>query len=133
MNLVDVYQCDAAWNLYNLLFERTKEQSISHKAMPSYEEHLRFIASKPYMAWYLIEVNGAMVGAVYLSKQREIGISIFKQWQGQGFAWDAVTELMRRHPGRFLANINPANVASIGLFTNLNFKHIQNTYELEPK
>jgi RimJ/RimL family protein N-acetyltransferase len=119
--------------LYNLLFERTKEQSISHKAMPSYEEHLRFIASKPYLAWYVIAANGVMVGAVYLSKQREIGISIFKQWQGQGFAWDAVTELMRRHPGRFLANINPANAASIGLFTNLDFKHIQNTYELEPK
>ena len=32
--------------------------------------------------------------------------------------------------GKTFANINPANVASIALFTGLGARHIQNTYEL---
>lgn len=110
--------------LYDILSLRTPEQSISHKAMPSFEEHYQFVISRPYAAWYLIESEGPRVwpvGACYLTRQREIGIGIYPKHQGRGYASAAIRELMTLHRGRFLANINPANEASIALFRKLGF------------
>jgi RimJ/RimL family protein N-acetyltransferase len=144
MRLLDVYGNPAAEALlFKLLQERTPEQSISHKDMPTLEEHRAFIASKPYEAWYLVEVVvdivdcvaliTELVGAVYLTRQREIGVGILKQYRGNGYGKHAVKAVMERHPGgRFLANINPQNEASIALFRNLGFGGpIQITMEKE--
>ena len=118
--------------LYELLRERTEQQSISHKKMPTYQEHCRFVDSKPYKDWFLIEDHGEAVGAIYLTHQNEIGVFIFKKYQGKGYGPLAIHMLMCRFPGeRFLANINPNNAASIKCFTQLGFKLIQQTYELE--
>jgi len=119
--------------LYALLRERTPEESISHRQMPNWEDHIAFVERKPYLAWYLI-LSGmesdffegrfskmTIVGACYLSKQREIGVSIFERHRHHGHASAAVKQLMARHPCRFLANINPANQASISLFLKLGF------------
>lgn len=108
--------------LWMLLSERTSEQSISHRAMPTWKEHCAFVDSRPYLHWYSITNTGLeTVGAIYLTRQREIGISIHTEDRGHGYATAAITELMRLHPGRFLANINPANEASIALFRKLGF------------
>jgi len=115
--------------LYRLLEERTPEQSISHKKMPTMAEHKAFIASDPYLTWCFIKGEDGIVGSIYLTRQREIGISIFKGFRGYGYGKRAVKILMMRFPGKLLANINPFNLASIGFFQSLDFKHIQNTYE----
>lgn len=122
MPLLDLYSHNG-WNVpYNLLSERELHENISHKALPSWEDHCAFVRSRPYLAWYLIANDfGRFTGAAYLTHQREIGVGVLKAHRGQGFASAAVTELMRRHPGRFLANINPANEASIALFRKLGF------------
>ena len=131
MRLIDVYTEPAApFVLYDLLKERTPEQSISHKRMPDLDEHCRFFESRPYVAWYLIEDNGRLVGSAYITKRREVGIFIFKDQHRKGYATLALAELRAKHPGNLLANINPMNAASIALFEGLGFKHIQNTYEL---
>lgn len=131
MRLIDVYQTPVAIDvLWQLLLERDPRENISHKQMPTWEQHSGFVAGKPYEAWYLIEVDGHTRGAVYLTKQREIGIHILKGQRGNGYASDAVSLLMRKHPGRHLANINPLNTASIALFKKLGFAGpIQETYE----
>jgi len=117
--------------LYQLLKERTPEQSISHKGMPTLQEHTDFVESDPYLAWLFIydKDEGEMIGSIYLTELREVGISIFKHHQGLGYGKGAVRILMQRYPGKFLANINPENEASIGFFNGMGFKHIQNTYE----
>lgn len=107
--------------LYDLLEEREPEQSISHKRMPTMVEHCNFVDSNPYMGWFLIEAVDSFVGACYITHQRELGISIFKQHRGNGYAKESLRMLMSRYPGRHLANINPQNVASIGMFTSLGF------------
>lgn len=128
--------------LWELLQERTPEQSISHKKMPTWDDHVAFFRARPYESWYLIgdtrghaELVAAtdIVGAVYLSKQQEIGVAVFERFRGKGYAKWAIKELMRLHPKeRYLANINPANEASIKLFQSLGFGGpIQVTYELE--
>jgi RimJ/RimL family protein N-acetyltransferase len=131
MKLIDVYQDERATDvLYRLLGERQPHQNISHKRMPTLTEHQLFIAGRPYEAWYLIDV-GDIAGAIYLSKQREIGVSIFKRCWGLGYGKTAVQLLRAAHPGRHLANINPANTASIRLFQDLGGRPLQVTYALE--
>ena len=135
MDLIDLYQHPALWHIpYDLLKEREPYQNISHKAMPTLEEHYGFIRSHPYQAWYLIKTPlGKITGCVYLSRQREIGIGILKKHRGQGLAKQAIAELMKRHPGRFLANIAPGNQESISLFEHFGAKLIQYTFEMDPK
>ena len=129
MNLLDAYETPGAVDvLWQLLRERTPEQSISHKRMPSYEQHRKFVASKPYPHWYLIEAGGYSVGATYLTGRREIGIFILRAAQGQGHGGKAVRQLMRLHPGAFLANISPENEPSMAFFERLGFNLLQMTY-----
>jgi len=116
--------------LYNLLLEREVNQSISHKAMPTAHSHIEFVDSEPYLAWYFIQDGDHSVGSVYLTHQREIGISVFKQYRGKGYGRKAMELLLLAHPGKFLANINPKNEASIRFFEGFGAKHIQNTYEI---
>ncbi len=121
---------DAERYLYRLLEERTEDVNISHRSMPSWRSHVRFVRSKPYRAWYLIEAKGEIVGAVYLSKADEIGVFLFRKHQGHGLGPKAVAAIMKRHPRRrFLANINPRNKGSIAMFESMGFRHLQNTYE----
>jgi RimJ/RimL family protein N-acetyltransferase len=121
----------ASHYLYALLAQREMHESISHKTMPEVPDHIAFIDSKPYEAWYLVWVGSAPVGAVYLSKQREIGIAIFKEHRRRGYGVKAVVALMELHPGKFLANINPGNAGSQAMFRKLGFDMVQVTYGVE--
>ena len=132
VRLVDVYDApDAAPALlYRLMEERTPEVNISHRGLPDWDTHLAFIESRPYDAWYLMEDDGAYVGAIYLSKASEIGAFVLDEYRGNGYGQQAIEQLMAAHPReRFLANINPANTSSIEFFRARGFVHIQNTYE----
>lgn len=107
--------------LYQLLQEREPHQNISHQRMPTWLEHENFVGSVPYAAWYLIH-DDVPAGAIYLTKQHEIGVGVLKMRRGRGLAKAAIAELMRLHgPARYLANINPANEASIAMFRALGF------------
>ena len=131
MNLVDTYTVDTAlYVLFDLLTERTPDQSISHGEMPSLGEHTAFFNSKPYSHWYLIQEGEEWVGSIYLTKQREVGLFIFKADKGKGYGKKALDMLLTLHGLPLCANINPNNEDSIGFFTNRGFKHIQNTYVL---
>src|SRR3990167_6120096 len=115
--------------LYDLLLEREDFMNISHKKMPVIAQHTAFVESNPYFQWLLIKNDdGSYVGSIYLTKQREIGVFIFKRYQGMGYGKAAVIELRKRVPGKMLANISPKNEKSIKFFESLGVKLIQNTY-----
>lgn len=132
MRLADVYSVpDAACYLYALLLERETHQNISHKQVPTAAQHLFFVRSLPYREWYLIIDDPGVVGAIYLSKQNEVGIFIFKAHRGHGYGRQAVEQLLAKHQGeRILANISPSNHDSQMFFANLGAKLIQLTYEV---
>jgi len=131
MNLVPITRYkDKMKVLYELLKERTPEQSISHKKMPTFEEHETFINSNPYLVWYFIEHDKVVMGTIYLTNNREIGIFIFKRHQAKGFGKVAVEALMVKHPGKFLSNISPINKESIQFFEGLGFELVQQTYSV---
>ena len=117
--------------LFELLKDRDPRANISHKKMPSYNEHLKFIKSKPYTKWYIILKLKDRIGSIYLSKNDEIGIFLSKKYQGKNIGNDALVELIRKNPReRYLANVNPKNKKSSVFFKNNNFKLIQHTYEM---
>ena len=120
---------DAVQILWDLLAERPAIANISHVAMPSFEDHERFVDNHPYYEWYLIEVEGQVVGAIYFTHAYEIGIAIFAQHQRKGYAKQAVYKLMAEHgKQRWLANVAPGNEASKAFWRKLGFRHIQETY-----
>ena len=118
--------------LFQLLLERKPNECISHRQMPTYANHIKFVRSRPYAEWFMIQSvkTAEIVGAVYITHQNEIGIGILKQYRGKGYAKEAISKIIAQfHNRRLLANINPYNAASICLFRHFGFVHIQNTYE----
>ena len=118
--------------LYELLKERNSSINISHKKMPTFNEHVNFVLSKPYSKWYIIYLCRNKVGSVYLSKQNEIGIFIKKEFLKKGIGTEVLKKIMKLHPRKqFLANINPKNKKSIEFFKKNGFNILQYTYELQ--
>ena len=64
--------------LYELLKHRDRRANISHKKMPSFTQHVKFVLSKPYARWYVIIRNKENIGSIYLTRSDEIGIFIKK-------------------------------------------------------
>lgn len=129
--------------LYELLRERSTEAdphvNISHRRLPSFQEHQRFVRSRPYRAWLFVKADGLVAGNLTITKLNEIGIVLSADYRGKGVGRWAVGELLRRfrplpaipaaRSGRFVANINPKNERSIRLFTGLGAVLLQQTYE----
>ena len=116
--------------LFDLLKERDPRVNISHRKMPTYSQHTKFINSKPYSKWYIILKSKQKIGSIYLSKNDEIGIFLSKKFQGKNVGNFALNELVKKNTRkRFLANVNPKNKKSISFFKNNNFKLIQYTFE----
>lgn len=132
--------CDV---MYALLTEREPNQSISHRYMPSREEHQAFFNKPGYRAWYVICDGATAVGSVYITVRNELGISVFAAHRRKGYATFAVKQmryiwsktlssLSGNHPKAFFANVNPDNAASIAFWKAQGFRHVQNTYRFDP-
>ena len=79
--------------LFDLLKERDPRVNISHRKMPTYSQHTKFIKSKPYSKWYIILKSKQKIGSIYLSKNDEIGIFLSKKFQGKNVGNFALNEL----------------------------------------
>ena len=122
--------------LYNLLAERKPYENISHKKIPSYSNHVKFIKSKPYLKWVLIEYREKIIGAAYLSKNNEIAIWIKKSVRDHKMTihkktlQEIITKFTRK---KYFANLNPRNKKMINFYKKNGFELIHFTFELEGK
>lgn len=122
---------DAAHILWDLLADRPSNANISHREMPTWTAHEAFCKAHGYRTWRLIETPHGIVGAIYLTMQNEIGIGIFKAFQRQGLATQAIMMLMTEYgPRAYYANVAPTNPDSRKMFEKLGFAHIQDTLRL---
>ena len=118
--------------LHDLLSQRHSIVNISHKRMPTWEEHVKFIKSKPYSKWYIIYNKTEQIGSIYLSKQNEIGIHLLKKYEKESTHIESIKKLMLLNPKiKFRVNISPKNKNYILFFKKLGFEMIQHTYELD--
>ena len=103
--------------LYKLLKNRPPKENISHKKLPSFNQHIKFIKSNPYQKWYIIEKNRKKIGTIYFSKQNEIGIHFLPRTQNELISQAAIQELIRKNPGKkYFTNVNPKNYSLIKFF-----------------
>lgn len=134
--------------LYQMMKDREEEINISHRELPTFEQHRQFWVRRMYRFCYLLAhvIHGAnsehhlWVGYVSATHANEIGIVIRKPYRTQGYGSLGVRALMEKHQpnpaepgvrnGHWLANIAPGNEPSRRLFESLGFKLIQNTYAL---
>ena len=117
--------------LYDLLKIRDPLANISHKKMPSYDEHVNFILSNPYAIWYIIEYEGKKIGSVYLSKQDEIGISLVDNSLYDKIGKSVIKLLIKNNPRkRYLAKVSPQNKKLQNFFVNNGFIGLEYTYEI---
>lgn len=140
VKLIDVYAVPYREELlYKLLKERDSTSNISHSKMPGMGDHVRFIESKPYALWFFIVVD-AVVGAMYLTHNNEIGIQILKEHRRKRYAIAAIKKFVEEItplPGipsvrakEFCANIAPHNEPAKALFEKSGFTIRQWTYHL---
>lgn len=151
MRLIDIYEYPGGERLaYELLAQRPLEHGISHKRMPTWEEHLAFMrqAPHPFRLWLVIDVETiedcvpmrAAVGAVEALPTNEFGVHILKRYQGLGYGKRAVRQFIQSYQplpeipavrnGTWLANVAPANKRAAEFFQKLGFNKIQETYSL---
>ncbi len=118
--------------LYELLSERDINENISHKEMPSYKKHCKFVLSKPYKKWYIIYYKKQRSGSIYLTNLNEIGIHFKKIIVPDYLILKCIDLVVSKNPAnRFLINISPKNKKSINFFKRNGFKLIQYTFEKE--
>ena len=116
--------------------ERKQFENISHKKLPSYNNHVKFIKSKPYAKWLLIECREKILGSVYLSKNNEIAIWIkkdikdYKMKIRKKILEEVITKFTRK---KYLTNINPRNKKIINFYKKNGFKLIYSTFQLDDK
>ena len=117
--------------LYELLKNKDPSTNISHKKMPSYDEHIEFVMSKPYTNWYIIECDKKNVGSIYLSKQDEIGISIDNDYEYDKIARPALKLLVKLNPRkRYLVNVSPDDIRSQEFLLKNGFTGLEYIYEM---
>ena len=118
--------------LYELLKNKDPSTNISHKKMPSYDEHVEFVMSKPYTNWYIIECDKKNAGAIYLSTRDEIGISINNHYEYEEIAEPALKSLMESNPRkRYLVNVGPKDTRAQEFLLKNGFSSLEYVYEIK--
>jgi carbamoyl-phosphate synthase large subunit len=60
--------------LYNQLGARS--HNISHKVLPSYEEHKDFVKNNPYRAWFIVRYESTFIGNTYIQFDNSVGLNL---------------------------------------------------------
>lgn len=137
MRLVNVHTDHSAKiALFECLQKRPSAHSISHRALPTFDEHCRFVDSRPYRFWYLIESDGDYIGSVYVTEMNDIGL--FMTPGNTPKAPEAIKQVLSTHrplPAirskrieAFSINVNPGNLDLIQSVEATGGRHVQNTY-----
>ena len=63
-------------HLYELLEYRG--QNISHKTLPTFTEHKRFVLEHPYKTWWLLfsPTTDELIGSIYIGKDNSVGLNL---------------------------------------------------------
>lgn len=63
--------------LFDLL--ESREFSISHEEMPTFNDHKEFVMMNPYYKWCIIKVNEKSIGSFYINMDNSVGIRLLKK------------------------------------------------------
>ena len=69
---------------------KNRSHNISHKSVPSFDEHTDFVQNHPYREWVILKDNGRAIGNVYIHVDNSIGLHF-----GSSKYFDRVDEVLR--------------------------------------
>lgn len=112
--------------LYGVLIQRLQDpdSNISHKTLPSWDEHVAYLRSGAYRVHYLATLGERAdfcLGHCYVDYRDCVGVYVQVGFRRHGIAKWMLAELIARHPPPLVANVNPKNGASLRLFRNAGF------------
>ena len=63
----------------NILYIQLKKRvhNISHKKIPSFQNHKLFIKNNPYRAWCIVKESKSVIGNVYVKFDNSIGLNCY--------------------------------------------------------
>jgi RimJ/RimL family protein N-acetyltransferase len=129
--------------LYRLLQERYDPSCYANipgmatDELPTYKQHKQYLISEPYKFHVLFHEKrqpDIIKAALYLKRDGDVGIFVFKKYWGQGIGTKALTEFLEflkyYTRGTTTATVNIENKASQALFEKLGFQKVGYVYKL---
>ena len=124
--------------LYKILKERDRKSNISHKKIPTLEDHKIFINAFPYRYWFIIKKSRNILGSAYITKSNEISITLLKKSKSHFIETinlilaniKPLPAIASRRNGNFTLNLAPDNKFYINILNDIGSKKIQETYLL---
>jgi len=124
--------------LFDLLADR--RYSISHKIMPSFEEHIDFVRNNPYRSWWLVydaTDNSSLLGSVYINEDNSVGLNL--DLTKLNFSASFFTEKLKKYIlprpavmskvyGDFYYNVSPKNLDLMAWFKGSDFLESQRSF-----
>ncbi len=122
--------------LLNLLENR--DYSISHLNLPSKNDHLLFVKSKPYRYWAIVLEDNLPVGTVYIKSNNSIGLNLIQQKKQLVYkilrhiknSFNPLKEVKSKVPPYFYVNISYANNKLGKILCELDASPIQVSYKI---
>ena len=124
----------------DVLFELLKKRahSISHQSIPTKDEHIKFMKTKPYRYWVVVLDGTRPVGSFYLQSDNSIGLNLLQptrplvseilQHIRKGF--EPLKEVKSKVPSYFYINVSYANKKLGEILCELNKVPIQTSYKI---
>lgn len=123
-------------DLFNLLKLRT--YFISHKDMPTWNQHVRFVKTNPYRMWFIVKQKDKPVGSFYIKLDNSIGINLIDDYSSSVIE---ILDYIKRNikpaqaipsvvPPFFYVNLSPLNTTLINQLENKNMQKIQISFKL---
>jgi pseudaminic acid synthase len=126
--------------LYNLLNNRSK--NISHKKMPSYSSHSKFVKNNPYRAWWILQDSNNennILGLAYINYDNSVGLHI--NFSGISFSASYFINKVKKNLKTLKAqkskifkdyyfNVSPKNVELIDWLAESGYKENQRSFSL---
>lgn len=123
---------------YNFLFEllrkRDSRANISHRSMPTYKQHVKFVKSNPYSKWYVVWFSNLRIGSTYITNQDEITVHLENNFDKNVIRKFVIKTIIKYNPRkRYFINTSPYNKKLIRFLKTLGVTLLQQTYEVKPK
>lgn len=82
-NKISFYVIKKDFDQIEILYDLLKKRNfnISHKNIPTFDEHKMFVINNPYRTWYLIKENNTFIGSFYIKIDNSVGINITNETQ----------------------------------------------------
>ena len=117
---------------------KKRNHSISHHDLPSKNEHLLFVKTKPYRYWAIVLEDDCLVGTFYIQKNNSIGLNLLQPRKQVVHRilhkiqtdFEPLKEVKSKVPSYFYINVSYSNKELKGILSELDAVPIQISYKI---